>query len=560
MKDFHLPTRAELPRDLVAGLTLSVTQIGLTLAYTIVAGVPPVHGLYASMVGTPVGALTASTQRMAMVTTAALSLTVGAALAVLPADQRIPGLLVLTVLTGFMMLAAGLLRAGGLTRFISNAVMVGFMAGVAVQIVLGQLGALTGFSSAQQNKVLKAVDLVSHAGSIDPATTVIGAITIAVILLISLTRARLFAMAAALVAGTVLAVLPAFSSVSVIGDIAPISGGFPLPHLPDLALVPRLLVPALSLTIIGLVQGAGISRAVRNADGTAGDMSRDFTAQGLANVAGGFFGGATLGGSVAATAVNVRAGARTRWAAVFAGLFLIALVLVAAPLVAAVPQAVTAGIVIVAAAGAIRPKAMAEIWTADRISALVMAVTFALVLVIPLQYAVLAGAAISVLKYIYLASLDIKVVRLEFDEHGRAHECPPPRTFEDSSVTVLDIYGSLFFAAGPKIKELLPDPGGTRRAVVVLRLRGRGTLHSASLQLLRDYAAALASGGGRLLLAGVGHAMKEQLERTGLLATLGEDAVVGATETAYGACQLAERRGRDWLGTEAAPPDSSWCI
>ena len=255
MKDFQLPTRAELPRDLIAGLTLSVTQIGLTLAYTIVAGVPPVHGLYASMVGTPVGALTASTQRMAMVTTAALSLTVGAALAVLPADQRIPGLLVLTVLTGFLMLAAGLLRAGGLTRFISNAVMVGFMAGVAVQIVLGQLGALTGFSSAQQNKVLKAVDLVSHAGSIDPATTVIGAITIALILLISLTRARLFAMAAALVAGTALAVLPAFSSVSVIGDIAPISGGFPLPHLPDLALVPRLLVPALSLTIIGLVAG-----------------------------------------------------------------------------------------------------------------------------------------------------------------------------------------------------------------------------------------------------------------------------------------------------------------
>ena len=63
-----------------------------------------------------------------------------------------------------------------------------------------------------------------------------------------------------------------------------------------------------------------------------------------------------------------------------------------------------------------------------------------------------------------------------------------------------------------------------------------------------------------LKLAGVGPAMKEQLERTGLLATLGEDAVVGATETAYGSCQLAERRGRDWLCTETAPPDSSWCI
>jgi sulfate permease, SulP family len=528
-----------------------VTQIGLTLAYTIVAGVPPVHGLYATMVGTPVGALTAGTQRMAMVTTAALSLTVGASLAVLPPDQRVPGLLVLTVLTGLMMLAAGLLRAGSLTRFISNAVMVGFMAGVAVQIILGQLGALTGFSSDRQNKVMKAADLAAHAGSIDPATAVIGLLTVAVVLLVSLTRARLFATAVALAAGTLVATLPAFGSVAVIGDIAPVSGGFPLPRLPDLELVPGLLLPALSLTIIGLVQGAGISRAVTNRDGSHGAMSRDFAAQGLANIAGGLFGGATVGGSVAATAVNVRAGARTRWAAVFAGLIVIALVLVAAPVVAAVPQAVTAGIVIVAAAGAIRVRAMREIWAADRLSAAVMAVTFALVLVIPLEYAVLAGAAISVLKYIYFSSLDITVVQLEIDQHGRCREGEPPRALPDGSVTVLDIYGSLFFAAGPKLKELLPDPEGARRAVVVLRMRGRGTLHSASITLLRDYAESLAVGGGRLFLAGVGAEMKDQLERTGLVALLGDDAVLSATETAYGSCRLAEDRGREWLAGEA---------
>jgi SulP family sulfate permease len=547
----RLPSRADLPHDLLAGFTLGVTQIGLALAYTIVAGVPPVHGLYATMTGTPVGALTAGTQRMAMVTTAALSLTVGASLAHLPEGQKVPGLVVLTLLTGLMMLAAGLLRGGGLTRFISNAVMVGFMTGVAVQIVLSQLGAFTGFSSGYENKVVKAGDLVAHAGRVDPATLALGLATVAVVLVVGRTKAKLFAMAVALVAGTALALLPALSGVATIGDIAPVAAGFPTPQVPDLSLVPELLVPALSLTIIGLVQGAGISRSVRNRDGHHGDVSRDFSAQGLANVAAGFFGGATVGGSVAATAVNMSAGARTRWAAVFAGVLIVLLVVLAAPLVAAVPQAVTAGIVIVAAMASIKPRTIGEIWAADRVSAGVMAATFALVLVIPLQYAVLAGTAIAVLKYIYLSSVDITVVELDIDDHGRCREGEPPKTLADGSVTVLDIYGSLFFAAGPKVKELLPDPAGARRAVVVLRLRGRGTLHSASLALIRDYAATLAAGGGRLYLAGVGSEMREQLERTGLLQTLGEDAVLSATEQAYGSCRLAEERGQSWLSGDA---------
>ena len=375
--------------------------------------------------------------------------------------------------------------------------------------------------------------------------------TVALVLLVGRTKAKLFAMAVALAAGTALAVLPAFSAVATIGDIAPVSGGFPAPQLPDLSLVPRLLVPALSLTIIGLVQGAGISRSLRNSDGRHGDVSRDFSAQGLANVASGFFGGATVGGSVAGH-VGQR---RRRGAHPLGGGVRRRAHRPAGP----GRRAARGG----RAAGGHRrhrhrrrrgrhqAAAIRDIWAADRFSAGVMAVTFVLVLVIPLQYAVLAGAALAVLKYIYLSSVDITVVELDIDEQGRCREGEPPKVLEDGSVTVLDIYGSLFFAAGPKVKELLPDPRGARRAVVVLRLRGRGTLHSASLTLLREYAAALAAGGGRLYLAGVGAEMREQFERTGLLQTLGEDAVLSATERPTGrACSL-KQRGRGWLAPGA---------
>lgn len=551
----YLPTRATLPRDLLAGLTVGAAQIGNTMAYTILAGVPPVHGLYSVMVGTPAGALTESSQRMTIVPTAALCLAAGGVITTMPPQHRVAGMLVLTVMTGMLMLVAGLCRAGSLVRFIENAVMVGFMAGVSVQIVLGQATSLTGFKSGYANKVESAADMVVHIGRADLPTTLVGLGTVAFIIAMMKTRIRLFAMATVLVVVTAIVALLGLSSVKVVGDIAPIPSGFPLPHLPDLALAPGLMLPALSLAIIALVQGTGIGRSVANADGSYGDTSHDFVGQGVANVAAGFFGGAAMGGSVNATALNVSAGSRSRWSSVFAGLVVIVVVLAAAPLVSKVPLAVTAGILMVAAISMIRVRAIKEIWTADRLSAAVMAATFVLVLVVPLQYAVLAGATISVLKYIYLASLDVRVVQIVIGGDGRARETTGAPKLAEAGVTVLDIYGSLFFAAAPKIRASLPAVGTARRAVVVLRLRGRGTLHSALLGLIRDYSAELGAGGGRLYLAGVGPEMQDQLLRTHVVETLGADAVVPATDEFYGSCEVAQRRGREWLEAAALRPD-----
>jgi SulP family sulfate permease len=549
-----LPSRRDLPHDLLAGVTVGAAQVGNSMAYTMLAGIPPVHGLYAVMSGSPSGALTSSSERMSIVPTAVLSLAAGGVLATLPPQQRVAGMFMLAFLTGAVMLVAGLLRAGGLVRFISDAVMVGFMAGISVTILLGQLAALTGFSSAYDNRVEKAADMLVHLGNVDLATTTIGLATVVLVLALRRTRLRLFAMAIALVVLSVAVAVLHPPSVAVVGDIAPIPRSLPVPRLPDLALIPTLLLPAVSLTIIGLVQGAGISRTVPNSDGVYGDASRDFIGQGVANVVSGCFTGGVVGGSVQATALDVGAGARTRWSSVFAGLFVVLVVLVAAPLVQQVPLAVTAGILIVAASSALRPRAARDIWRADRMSAAVMVVTFVLVLVVPLQYAVLAGAAITVLKYIYLSSTDVRVTQVVSSDGGRLKEIAAPRELSSGVVTVLDIYGSLFFAAGPKVREALPAVGDARCPVVVLRVRGRGTLHSATIALLREYAAECAANGGRLYLAGVGQEMEDQLRRTRVLEMLGSDAVVPATDELYGSCALAQQRGRMWLEAHSDAP------
>ena len=551
MTSLHVPSRGDLLHDLVAGLTVGASQVGNAMAYMMLAGVPPVYGLYAVAAGTPAGALTSSSQRMPIVPTAALCLAAGGALATLPPQQRVAGLFTLAVLTGAIMLVLGLLKAGGLVRFISNAVMIGLMAGIGVTILLSQLGALTGFSSHYDNKVLKAADLFMHPSGSDVPTTVIGFTTVVLVVLLRQTRVKLFAMALALLIMTLAVALVGLPSVAVVGDIAPIPRALPWPHLPDLSLVSALALPALSLVIIGLVQGAGISRTVPNSDGRFGDTSRDFVGQGVANVVSGLFSGGVVGGSVQATALNIGAGARARWASVVTGLFVILVILAAAPLVQQVPLAVTAGILIVAATSALQPRAALDVWRADKMSAAILIVTFVLVLAVPLQYAVLAGAAISVVKYIYISSLDVHVQQVELCEGGLPRETEPPPALSSESVTVLDIYGSLFFAAAPKIRESLPAVGEAHCPVVVLRLRGRGKLHSATIAMLRDYAAECAARGGRLYVAGVGPEMEEQLQRTGVLELLGRDAVVTATDELYGACATAQERGRTWLAEHA---------
>jgi SulP family sulfate permease len=405
---------------------------------------------------------------------------------------------------------------------------------------------------------LGAADLFMHPAASDVATTVIGLTTVLLVVVLRRTRLKLFAMALALLVMTVVVTLFDLSSVAVVGDIAPIPRALPWPRLPDFALVPQLVLPAVSLVIIGLVQGAGISRTVPNADGSFGDTSRDFVGHGVANIFSGLFTGAVAGGSVQATALNVGAGARTRWSSVVTAAFVVLVILAAAPLVQRVPLAVTAGILIVAAVSALQPRAARDVWRADRMSAAIMVGTFALVLVAPLQYAVLAGTAVSVIKHIYLSSLDVHVRQVVLDGEGLPREIDAPASLSGEDVTVLDIYGSLFYAAAPKIRASLPAVGDAHCPVVVLRLRGRGKLHSATIAVLREYAAECAANGGRMYLAGVGREMEEQLRRTGVLDLLGPDAVVTATDELYGACATAQQRGKLWLadradGTERAP-------
>jgi sulfate permease, SulP family len=544
-----LPKRRDAKNDLIAGLTTGLVQIPDAMASAILAAVEPVNGLNTLVIGTPIGALFAGSIFMTVTTTGAIALAVSDAVGKSGADERLGVLIMLTLMVGLIQLTLGLLRLGWITKFVSNSVMVGFITGVCILIILGQLGDLTGFSSDYSNKVAKTVDLIAHFDEVSWTTLAVGLATIGMILLFGRTRARKFAMVLAFAIVTIFVAVVGLH-VQLVGDIAAIPRGLPKFQVPDLGVAPGLIVPAIAIAAIGMIQGAGVSKSVPNPGGEYGDDSRDFVAQGVANSVVSFFQGMPIGGSVSASALNVSSGARSRWANVYAGVIVAVVLLLFGAAVEKVPLTTVAALLIVAAVGSLKPAAILEVWRTNWAARIIMLLTLALTLMVPIQYAVLVGVAISTIQYVYSASLDVKVRELVREGEGRYREEDPPVHLPDRQVTVLDIYGSVFYAAADVIADKLPDVRDAKKAVLVLRLRGRGEVGSSAIGLLRRFATDLRQGGGALLLAGVGHDMADQLERTGLEDLLGPDCIFPASSLVYESTEAAFAEGRRRLPEE----------
>ena len=537
-----LPKGRDAKNDLIAGLTTGLVQIPDAMASAILAAVKPVNGLNTLVIGTPIGALFAGSVFMTVTTTGAIALAVGDAVGTASPGELTAVLITLTLMVGLIQLALGLFRLGWVTKFVSNSVMVGFITGVCILIILGQLGDLTGYSSEYSNKVVKTVDLVLHVDEVSWTTLAVGLATVALILVLGRSPVRKFAMVLAFAGVTIVVTLLGLG-VQLVGDIAAIPAGLPEFQVPDLSKVPGLIVPAIAIAAIGLIQGAGVSKSVPNPGGEYGDASRDFAAQGVANAAVSFFQGMPIGGSVSASALNVSSGARSRWANVYAGIIVAVVLLLLGSAIEKVPMATVAALLIVAAVGSLKPAAFLEVWRTNWAARMIMLTTLVLTLMVPIQYAVLAGVAISTIQYISSASLDVKVRRLVREGEGRFREEDPPERLPDGEVTVLDIYGSVFYAAADVIARKLPEVRGTHGAVLVLRLRGRGEVGSSAIGLFRRYATDLQQGGGALLLAGVGHDMADQLKRTGIEDLLGQHSIFPARSLVYKSTEAAFEEG-----------------
>ena len=546
----RIPSRATLRSDGLAGLTVGIASVPDGMAGAVLAGVNPICGLYANIAGPIVGGIFASSTLMVVNNTSAVSLVAGQSLVDMPQVRREGALFMMVVLAGAFAIVLGALRLGRLTRFVSFSVMTGFLAGIAVVLILSQLPTVAGEEAQGPNRIAQTLDLLSDPGDFNPASIAVGVVTLVLAAVLRRTRARGFAGLAAIVVPSVIVAVVGLESVQIVRDVGEIPRGLPLPALPSFAETLVVLPGAMAVAVVVLVQGAGVSQSVPNPDGSRSRLSRDFIAQGAANVAAGFFRGLPVGGSLSATALNVVSGATRRWAAIFAGVW-VAVIVVALPgAVSMVAMPALGALLILAGVSSIRVSDIAAVWSAGWPSRLAGLTTFALTLVSPIQVAVGVGVVLSALLYMNESSTDVTLVELVKRPDGRVEERQAPTKLPADAVTVLDVYGHLFYAGARTLEHLLPEPHGAQHPAVILRLRGRTHLGATMIEVLSAYANKLRRVDGRLYLSGISEPTYKQLSRSNRLRLAGPVQAHEATPVIGESTARAHEDASAWLVQE----------
>jgi SulP family sulfate permease len=553
----HLPQGPSLRHDALAGLSLAVANVPDGMANGVLVGVNPLYGLYATMVGPLVGGLLSSTRLMVITTTAAASLTAAQSLGDMAASDRSNALFLLVLLVGVFQVLCGMLRLGRLTRFVSYSVTTGFLAGISTLLIVSQVPTLAGYAAKGGNRVMQTIDVLAHLDEINLAALATGLLALVLAVLLPRTRMKSFGrLIAVIVPSSLIALVGA--DVQIVSDVGEIAGSIPTPRIPTFRLAEMLNVVtgALSVTIVTLVQGVGVSQSVPNRDGSRTRLSRDFVAQGAANVACGLFRGLPVGGSLSATAINLISGAATRWGSMFAGLLMAVIVVGVPGLVAFIAMPALGALLMVAGASSLKPSEVAVLGNAGWPSLLAGVTTYLATLFLPIQAAVGLGVVLSALLFLSRTASAVEIVQLVRHPDGRVEERTAPRRLQGGTVTVLDVYGDLFYAGARTFERLLPAARGTDRPAVVVRLRGRPTLGATLIDVLGRYAEQLAGVRGRLYLTGVSHAVHRQIIHSDKLRLRGAVRAQQATAIVWESTRAAVADAKAWLASRADGQDS----
>jgi SulP family sulfate permease len=382
-------------KDVVAGLTVAIVALPLSMAIAVASGVSPDRGLYAAIVGGfLVSALGGSRYQIGGPAGAFIVLVSATA-----AKFGVEGLLLTVLLSGVMITLIGLSRLGSLIRYIPHAVTVGFTCGIAVIIFASQIKELCGLtlSGAEPGPLFPKLAALGQAlPTISPAAFAIGAGSAALIVTLQRWRPAWPAMLIAVACASATVFLLHLPVETIGSHFGGIPSGLPAPHMPAMtqALVLEVLPAALSFTLLGGVESL---LSAKVADGMTGRKHRynmELVAQGVANIASAFFGGISVTGTIARTATNIRAGARSPFAGMLHAGFLLVFMLTAAPLASYIPLAALAGVLVVVS-WTMAEKHEFVVLLRDWRTAAVLLTTFGLTVVKDLAVGIVAGRVLA---------------------------------------------------------------------------------------------------------------------------------------------------------------------
>jgi SulP family sulfate permease len=386
---------ARLRRDAMAGLTVAIVALPLSMAIAVASGVSPERGLYTAIIGGfLVSALGGSRYQIGGPAGAFIVL-----VAATGAAYGLDGLLLAVAMSGVMLALAGISRLGSLIRHIPHAVTVGFTCGIAITILASQLKDLGGLtlSGAEPGPLIpKMAALAGALPSLNGAALLIGVGTAALIFFLRQARPDWPAMLIAVAAAAIAAALLHLPVATIASRFGALPRSLPLPHLPALGWVRvmQVLPASLSFTLLGGVESLLSAKVADSMSGRKHRSNMELVAQGIANIASALFGGISVTGTIARTATNVRAGATSPVAGMLHALFVLVFLLVAAPLAGYVPLAALAGVLLVVCWNMAEKEEFARLVREPR-PALVLLTTFVLTLVKDLTTGIVAGCLVA---------------------------------------------------------------------------------------------------------------------------------------------------------------------
>ena len=522
--------RHNLRPDLISGITVAVILLPQSIAFALIAELPPEMGLYAAIVAAIIGALWGSSNQIHTGPTNALSLLVLSSL-IMSAQPGTPEFVVaaglLAIMVGLLQLIMGLVRLGVLVNFVSHSVVVGFASGAGVLIAIKQMRHLLGLDFSSRSLVETLEGLADHVLQTHLFTASLGIATIVMIVILRRMNPKL---PGALI-GMVVASLIVFLSggdqkgVSVIGELP---GSLPpLADLPltNLNLIAELSAGALAVAAIALVETTAIARSIATQTGQRLDSNQEFVGQGLANLAAGFFSGYPCAGSFSRSAVNFKGGAKTPLSAIFSSLFVLIAMFALAPLAAYLPRAALAGVLIVTAVGMIDYHEIYRIVKGALSDALILGVTFLGTLFLHIDFAVLSGILLSFTVYILRTSVP-KVRSLvpdaEFRHFVRQTEQP-----SCPQLGILEIRGDLYFGAVTHVEEAIDRhlSQNTEQRFLLLRMQSVNQCDFSGIHALENIVRTCRDRGGDVFITGVQEPVFELMESTGFCHHLGSDRI-----------------------------------
>ena len=477
-------TKEQFVKDVVAGIIVAIIAPPLSIALALASGVGPEQGIYTAIIaGFIISFLGGSSVQIAGPTAAFATIVAG-----IVAENGMSGLATATILAGIILIVMGLLRFGSLIKFIPYTITVGFTAGIAVTIVIGQLKDFFGITYAQGTQAVETMEKlkadVAFAGTVNWQAVIVGVVCLAVLIVWPKISEKIPGSLIAVIVGIVM-VKGIGMHVNTIGDLYTISNALPKPVMPDFSLetVGRMLPDAFTIAILAAIESL-LSCVV--ADGMVNSRHRsnmELVAQGAGNIGSALFGGIPATGAIARTAANIKNGGRTPVAGMVHAIVLLLVLVVLMPYAALIPMPTIAAILFMVAYNMCQWRTFVHlVKTAPKSDIIVLVLTFALTVIFDLVVAIEIGMILACLLLLRRMSEESEVKSWKYIEDENDPDSIMLRKVP-KHVRVYEISGPMFFGAADRIATISVKDF-TR--CLVIRMRAVNALDATAMHSLEE--------------------------------------------------------------------------